>query len=220
MTSSADGSARGDSPAQHTLLNSVRAALLRYLPASDSQETLRREYLAHLDQFEAAGLLKSGPPQHVTASCFVFNRELTHILLTLHAKARAWVQFGGHLEPGDASIEESARREAREESGLPLLELLRRPDGVAEPLGGLDRHDLDAAFSCAQHLDVAFVALTQGLPLPAVSHESLDVAWVPLALFDEAEADAAVAFEGSPFLPDVPARALGIARQLREGRVA
>lgn len=48
-------------------------------------------------------------------------------VLTHHRKARAWFQFGGHLEAGDASVWEAARREAREESigALEPLQVLR-----------------------------------------------------------------------------------------------
>ena len=41
-----------------------------------------------------------------------------HVLLTLHRKAGAWFQFGGHYEPADVDPHAAATREAREESGI------------------------------------------------------------------------------------------------------
>ena len=56
------------------------------------------------------------------------------VLLTLHRKAGAWFQFGGHFEPGDARVHAAATREAREESGH------RRPRRCAPSSSQLDRH--------------------------------------------------------------------------------
>lgn len=133
-------------------------------------------------------------------------------LLTLHRKGGFWVQFGGHLEPGDRTLAAGALREAREESGLVDLELvdlepvnleLVSGDSArhgAHPLAklspvGLHRHALSAAFGrCREHLDIAYVALAAGDAHPLVSDESDDVAWWPI---DALPATAA---------PDVPAR--------------
>jgi 8-oxo-dGTP pyrophosphatase MutT (NUDIX family) len=116
-------------------------------------------------------LRKDGGPEHLTASCFVLTPDLGQVLLTHHRKGRFWVQLGGHLEPGDVSLADAARREAREESGLDDLELLS--DRVVD----LDRHALHGGFSCAAHWDVGFVALAPPDATVGVSAESLDVRW-------------------------------------------
>jgi 8-oxo-dGTP pyrophosphatase MutT (NUDIX family) len=95
----------------------------------------------------------------------------TRALLTLHRKARAWFQFGGHFEPVDADAHAAAQREAREESGIPTL--VARPDLVQ-----LDRHQLAATFGrCREHLDLRFVAVATADATHLVSQESLDVRW-------------------------------------------
>lgn len=131
----------------------------------------RRAFVDFARTHGADALRKTGGPEHLTASCFVFSPDLGQVLLTHHRKGRFWVQLGGHLEAGDASLAAAARREAREESGLGDLEL--RSDAVVD----LDRHELHGGFTCAAHWDVGFVALA---PLDAtldVSDESLDVRW-------------------------------------------
>jgi 8-oxo-dGTP pyrophosphatase MutT (NUDIX family) len=154
--------------------NAVR--LLRDWRAPDErQEQLRRDYLAHLSE-HADGLLKSGPPAHLTASCMVFDASLRHVLLTLHRKGGFWVQFGGHCEPDDADLASAAMREAVEESGLAATDLTL----VEQPVD-LDRHALPAQFGrCSEHLDVAFAAIAPDGAEPVVSDESDDVAWWPL----------------------------------------
>ena len=147
------------------------------------QEGLRRSYADFLAS-HPDGLAKQGPPQHLTASCVVLDATGERVLLTLHRKARRWFQFGGHLEPTDRTLWHAARREAREESGVPDLEPL--PEPVT-----LDRHALSSRFGhCREHLDVRFAALAPDRAVPAVSSESLDVRWWPVdALPDDAEAE-------------------------------
>lgn len=116
-------------------------------------------------------LWKSGGPEHLTASCFVFSPDLRQVLLTYHRKGGFWVQFGGHLERVDASLADAARREGREESGIDGLQL------HGERVVDLDRHELHAGFTCAAHWDVGFLAVASLAAHVETSAESLDVAW-------------------------------------------
>ena len=127
----------------------ARRAGRRRTPA---QERLRRDYLEHLAA-HPDGVAKAGPPAHLTASCVVLDPTGDRVLLTLHRRANAWFQFGGHLEAGDSSLWAAARREAREESGIDALEPLPRPVQ-------LDRHRLVGSFGgCREHLDVRYAAV-------------------------------------------------------------
>ncbi|MTE23262.1 NUDIX hydrolase [Microbacterium sp. ZXX196] len=116
-------------------------------------------------------LWKGLAPEHLTASCFVFSPDGAHILLSHHRKGGFWVQFGGHLERRDATLAGAARREAREESGIPELEL------ALARIVDLERHALGGGFACAAHWDVGFVAIAPEGATVAVSAESLDVRW-------------------------------------------
>jgi 8-oxo-dGTP pyrophosphatase MutT (NUDIX family) len=152
--------------------------LLTSWPApSPAQSALRDSYFTHLRD-PPDGLWRDGPPAHLTASCFVLDPAAERVLLTLHRKGGFWVQFGGHLEPGDASLAAAALREGVEESGIDGLRLL-----LPEPAtpNDLDRHPLSSAFGrCREHLDVAFVAIAPQDSVPIVSDESDDVAWWPV----------------------------------------
>lgn len=155
-------------------LHADATAVLRGWSApTPEQEDLRRSYLAHLAA-HPDGVVKAGPPAHLTASCLVLSDDGSEVLLTHHRKADAWFQLGGHLEPQDASLHAAATREAREESGLPDL----APS--ATPLQ-LDRHVLVGAFGrCHEHLDVRYAALAPRGSRPVVSAESHDVRWWPV----------------------------------------
>ena len=134
-------------------------------------DAARSAFVAFARSRGEAALARSGGPEHLTASCFVLTPDLTQALLTHHRKGRFWVQLGGHLEPGDTSLADAARREGREESGVDDLQLL------TERVLDLDRHELHGGFSCAAHWDVGFVAVVSPAAAVHVSPESLDVRW-------------------------------------------
>lgn len=127
-------------------------------------------------------------PRHATASAFVFDATLSRTLLVFHGKGRFWVQPGGHLEPGDASIADAALRELREETGVAV-------PALSEPLVyDLDHHPLSSAFGrCASHLDIGVAVVVDDGRELVVSDESEDVRWWPIDALPE---DVPERFEG------------------------
>lgn len=149
----------------------------RWTAPTPDQEILRLRYAAHLAACPDA-MTRGCRPDHLTASTLVISADGTEVLLTLHAKANAWFQFGGHCEDEDLTLAGAALREATEESGLPDLSLDPVPLQLSEhPVpfcGGL----LPDGRS-VHHLDVRFLAVAPADAVHAVSAESLDVRWWP-----------------------------------------
>lgn len=150
------------------LVTSTRRTLQGWGPASDHEAELRERFGAMVETWAADALAKGRRPEHITASLLVLDRDARRVLLTHHTKADCWLQFGGHLEQADGSIEAAARREGTEESGLVI-------DGPLLPLR-LDAHLLGGGFSCAEHLDIAWLTVVDE-QAPVVSDESNDVRW-------------------------------------------
>lgn len=148
--------------------------LATFVPPSAAQAALRDRYVAHL-LAHPDGLSRTCHPDHLTASALVLSADSSQVLLTLHAKARRWFQFGGHCEAADASLAAAALREASEESGISGLRLLPRPVH-------LDEHVVPFCGSrdVVHHLDVRFLAIAPADAAHAVSDESLDVRWFPV----------------------------------------
>ncbi|ULR53258.1 NUDIX hydrolase [Streptomyces deccanensis] len=136
------------------------------LKSYEDQAELRQAYLEHLAA-HPDGMWKACGAGHITASGLVIDPERGRVLLTLHRKLRMWLQMGGHCEPGDSTLADSALREATEESGIAGLSLL--PGGPVR----LDRHHTP----CAWHLDVQYAALAPADAVEAISDESLDLRW-------------------------------------------
>ena len=149
----------------------MRQALTDWVSPDPGQRRLRDEFLVRLDEGPDA-LHRDGRPSHFTASAIVLDASRRSVLLVLHRKVGLWLQPGGHLEDGDATLGGAALRESVEETGVSDLVLLDRL-----PVH-LDRHT--APCGAQHHLDVRFVVVAPDGAVPVVSEESLDVAWFPL----------------------------------------
>lgn len=157
------------------------ALLDRWDAPTPGQGELQQRYVDYLGS-HASGTYREDRPHHLTASTLVLSADRASVLLTLHAKAQRWFQFGGHLELGDASVLAAATREATEESGL--LELRLDPDPVQ-----LSDHEVAFCGAGVHHYDVRFVAVAPADAVHAVSSESLDVRWFPVSALPAQDPD-------------------------------
>jgi 8-oxo-dGTP pyrophosphatase MutT (NUDIX family) len=66
-------------------------------------------------------------PLHVTGSALIVHPPSRRVLLRWHARQQAWIQVGGHGDPGERDPLAVARREGEEETGL--ADLVPWPDG-------------------------------------------------------------------------------------------
>jgi 8-oxo-dGTP pyrophosphatase MutT (NUDIX family) len=55
---------------------------------------------------------------HVTASALILHPPTCQVLLRWHVRQQAWLQVGGHADPGEIDPLAIAIREGREETGL------------------------------------------------------------------------------------------------------
>jgi 8-oxo-dGTP pyrophosphatase MutT (NUDIX family) len=156
----------------------ARRLLATWRAPDADQAQMRDHFLDFLDVHGAAALDRDQRIGHLTASTVVLDAARSRVLLTLHPLIGQWVQLGGHIEPGEATLGQAAEREAFEESGIAGLAL----DPV--PLG-LDLHpvtcrDSRGERSPSTHLDVTFLAVAPAGAQHVRSEESIDLAWFPV----------------------------------------
>ncbi|MEO8371610.1 MAG: NUDIX domain-containing protein [Candidatus Solibacter sp.] len=117
-------------------------------------------------------------PGHITTSGMVLAPGRRRVLLVHHRRLERWLLPGGHVEPGDATIADAARREVVEETGAVL--------GARAMLAGADVHGIPAKRGEPYHLHhdllFAFEALGEEIQ---VSEESHAVAWCSPDEFDK-----------------------------------
>jgi 8-oxo-dGTP pyrophosphatase MutT (NUDIX family) len=94
------------------------------LGAAEAGDVARMRKLAEAEQDPWLRSL----PLHFTASALVVHPESKRVLLRWHQRLRAWMQVGGHGDPGESDPLEIALREAREETGL--ADLVPWPDAT------------------------------------------------------------------------------------------
>ena len=99
-----------------------RASILSLLTDHRPFDGVEDGYLAQTLEFVrstedfASRLNEAG---HLTGSAWVVNPAGNAVLLIHHVNLDRWLQPGGHVENGDASIQSTAMREACEECGIP-----------------------------------------------------------------------------------------------------
>ncbi len=110
---------------------------------------------------------------HITASCWLLNKEKTHALLTHHKKLNAWFQLGGHCD-GESDVLAVALKEAREESGIQYIEPL------SADIFDIDIHLIPAnnVTPAHYHYDVRFLMQVISDETIVLSEESHSLAWV------------------------------------------
>jgi 8-oxo-dGTP pyrophosphatase MutT (NUDIX family) len=133
------------------------------------QRALRDAYLDFLREHPDA-MSRECRVGHLTASALVLDEHRRRVLLTLHPKVGRWLQLGGHVEPGDPSLREAARRETIEEGGIADVTV------SAMPLR-LDRHPVPCGGAMSEHLDVQYLALVPADAQEVMSDESDDLRW-------------------------------------------
>jgi 8-oxo-dGTP pyrophosphatase MutT (NUDIX family) len=103
----------------------LTSVLDRYQPRSDEEaaDVERIRQVARIgDAWSRSTLL------HATGSAVVVHPETRRVLLRWHERMQAWLQVGGHADPGETDPFLIALREAREETGLP--DLVAWPDAT------------------------------------------------------------------------------------------
>ncbi len=111
-------------------------------------------------------------PGHFTASGFVASPNGAGVLLVHHQKIGKWLQPGGHIEPGDSSIEQATRREVEEETGLADFDSLGLLD--------IDIHQFPAWGSdpAHRHFDVRY-GFRAKTGIVEAGDGTLDIRWIP-----------------------------------------
>jgi 8-oxo-dGTP pyrophosphatase MutT (NUDIX family) len=141
-----------------SVISDPAAALLaRYRPR-DPGEAADTDRCRELAATAADPWLRS-LPLHFTASALIVHPASARVLLRWHQRQQAWLQVGGHGDPGESDPVAIALREGHEETGL--ADLVPWPDAALVQVAIVDvpaRGDEPDH----QHADLRFLLATAG----------------------------------------------------------
>jgi 8-oxo-dGTP pyrophosphatase MutT (NUDIX family) len=162
--------------------------LSRHVPADQKEREDLERMRAFATELERP-FSRAQAAAHFTGSAVVVDPAGERVVLIHHGKLQRWLQPGGHAEEADGgSMEASALREAREETGCQV----RLHPTAPRPLD-VDIHRIPARKDEPEHLhlDVRFLVIAENPE--ALMHdptESFGAQWLPwseaLARADEA----------------------------------
>lgn len=168
----AGGAIPGRTAAQRGLL----ALLEGYQPGSEAEAA---------DLAQLRGLAAASPdpwqrsaPLHATASAVIVHPASGSVLLRWHPRQQAWLQVGGHGDPGETDPLAIAQREAAEETGLTDLEPW--PDAALRHLV-IVTVPASASEPAHEHADLRFVLATQDPAAARAERPDAPLRWLPHA---------------------------------------
>jgi transcriptional regulator with XRE-family HTH domain/8-oxo-dGTP pyrophosphatase MutT (NUDIX family) len=126
-------------------------------------------------------------PLHLTASALIVHPPTRRVLLRWHQRQQAWLQVGGHGDPGERDALAIALREGQEETGL--ADLMPWPDDsvtqvviVSVPAA---RHE-----PAHEHADVRFVLATDSPDAIRAENPDAPLRWVTVPEANELTSEA------------------------------
>ena len=160
---------------EHRAAASLAELLDRYHPEGEAE-------LADLPRVRVLAETTADPwrrelPLHVTASALIVHPRTARVLLRWHQRQQAWLQVGGHGDPGESDPLAIALREATEETGLTDLapwpdEQLRHVVIVDVPAGkGEPVHE---------HADLRYFMATQTPEAARAENDHAPLRWLSL----------------------------------------
>jgi 8-oxo-dGTP pyrophosphatase MutT (NUDIX family) len=117
-------------------------------------------------------------PLHITASALIVHPPTGRVLLRWHQRQQAWLQVGGHGDPGETDPLEIALREAREESGL--TDLRPWPDAELWQVA-IVNVPANSKEPAHQHADLRFLLATADPDQARPETPDNPLRWLPVA---------------------------------------
>jgi 8-oxo-dGTP pyrophosphatase MutT (NUDIX family) len=159
------------------------------LSAYEPQGAAERADLARIREVAGAGPdpWSRSIALHLTGSAVIVHPGSDRVLLRWHERQHAWLQVGGHGDPGESDPLEITLREAREETGL--ADLVPWPDATlvhAVIVGVPARADEPAH----EHADLRFMLATGDPAAARPERETAPLRWLTLPQARAATAEA------------------------------
>lgn len=151
--------------------NKLLNLLYAYNPTSE-EESFKQEIIAFVRTYPNC-FERSLAIGHITASCWLLNKDSSNALLMHHAKLDKWFQLGGHCD-GDSDPLHVALKEAQEESGIANIA------PVSESIFDIDIHLIPENKKEKEHYhyDIRFLLRVTSAESIIQNNESKELRWI------------------------------------------
>lgn len=110
--------------------------LKAYQPKNEQETADKGMILSYIKTFPDTILTRENRFAHITAASMIFNKNRDKVLMIYHNIYRSWSWTGGHAD-GDTDMLYVAEKEAKEETGVKNLRVLRK-NTVQSPMAAVD----------------------------------------------------------------------------------
>ena len=159
--------------------------LAAFVPGDAREAEEQRMMLETIARLGDAVLTRESALAHMTASSIIVSPDRRRTLMAFHRIYQSWAWTGGHAD-GETDLEQTARREAAEETGIRALR--RLGDGIASmeilPVWAHVRRGREVGSHL--HLNVSYLfEADDTLPLRTAPDENSAVGWIEVARLSE-----------------------------------
>lgn len=136
-------------------MQNLKTQIKNYTPY-DEREASDRELILHCLETFPDVLTRENRLCHLTASCWVINREHTKVLMLFHNIHQHWMWPGGHAD-GENDLAKVAQREVLEETSLSSAQLMNN-DIFSLEVFAVPSHTRHGEFvSSHLHLNLSYI---------------------------------------------------------------
>jgi len=146
--------------------------LQQYCPTDAQEKKFKEQLLAFVQKYPNC-FERSLEVGHITASCWLVNKDNSKALLMHHTKLDKWFQLGGHCD-GDSNVLQVALKEAQEESGIDAI------CPISKVIFDIDIHLIPASKKEKEHYhyDVRFLLQVTSDQQLTQNRESKELRWI------------------------------------------
>ena len=157
----------------------LRDEILKFKPWDEQEDKEKELIIKYIDTFDDI-YTRENEMAHLTASCWIVNKEKTKVLMVYHNIYKAWSWVGGHAD-GEINLLQVALRETTEETGIrnvvPLLN-----DIFSLEIIGVDGHFKHGKYVGTHlHINITYLLeADESEPLIIKPDENSGVRWIEL----------------------------------------
>lgn len=150
-----------------------------YIPTCEQEIKDKELFLQCVNTFNDI-LTRKNVIAHLTSSGFIINKEKTKTLMIHHNIYNAWGWTGGHMD-GDTNLLEVAIKEAKEETGLEIVEPLFNEIGSLDVIPVKAHYKKEHFVSPHLHLSIAYILVAdENHDIQIKVDENSNIKWIDI----------------------------------------